>query len=162
MAAKHSSPTVADFPSELTTAVMADAARDADRVGRFLADLGLRGSPEKPRVLPERFLLHVGAALRLLSWVEHGLLFHGRAGLLEVLQAIQQDLQTLHRPDANPCELYTAVLRIFVERFAWHGRGDLDADVTLDDLTAEAALDALAEHLWANRHAGTATDGPAT
>jgi hypothetical protein len=162
MAAKRSSPTLADFPSDLTTAVMADAARDADRVGRFLAERGIRGSPEKPLVLPERLLLHMGAALRLLSWVEHGLLFHGRAGLLEVLQAIQQDLQTLHRPDANPGELYTAVLRIFVERFAWHGRHDLDADVTLDELTDDAALDALAEYLWANRHAGAEADGHAT
>jgi hypothetical protein len=51
-------------------------------------------------------------------------------------------------------------VRLSVERFAWHGPRDLAADVALDELTDDAALDALAEYLWATRRAGTATDGP--
>jgi hypothetical protein len=39
MAANQSLPPAVDFPTELTTAVMADAARDADHVGQFLANL---------------------------------------------------------------------------------------------------------------------------
>jgi hypothetical protein len=160
MAAKQSVATVADFPAELITAVLADAARDADRVGQFLIALGLRLDPKTPLPLPERFLLQLGAALRLLSWEAEGLFSHRAVGLPDAGEAIREAFQSLHDPDAGPSELCMAVLRLFVERFAWHGRRDLDADVTLDDLTDDAALGALAEYLWTTRHTGTETASP--
>jgi hypothetical protein len=52
------------------------------------------------------------------------------------------------------------VLRLAVERFAWHGQRDLAADVAVDDLADDAALEALAEYLWAGRHAATVAGGP--
>jgi hypothetical protein len=59
---------VPDLPAELVASVAADAARDAERVGTLLHTLGIRGTSEQPRRLPARFLLRLGAALRLLAW----------------------------------------------------------------------------------------------
>jgi hypothetical protein len=160
MAAPESEPTATHLPPELTTAVMADAARDADRVGQFLADLGLRGDAKKPLALPERFLLYLGAALRLQSWETQGFTFHREAGLPEARHDLDQAFQSVDNPNAEPRELCLSVLRLAIERMAWHGRRDLGADVALDDLIDDAALDALAEFFWASRHAGAVTRGP--
>ena len=64
-------------------AVAVDAARDADRVGYFLDQLGLGATPEKPLPMPAAFLLHLGAALRLLAWETQPFFFHRAAGLPE-------------------------------------------------------------------------------
>jgi hypothetical protein len=42
-------------------------------------------------------------------------------------------------------------MALFVERFCWNGRNELDADIILDKADEEAALDALADFLWMNR-----------
>jgi hypothetical protein len=160
MALPESVPPAVHFPHELTTALMADAFRGADRVGQFLADLGLWGDTKKPLALPLRFLLHLCAALRLCEWEEQGWFFHRAVGLPEAAQAIREAFQSLTNPDAKSTELYAAVLGLFAERFAWHARRELDADVALDDLADEAALDALAAFLWATRHGGAVTQGP--
>ena len=55
------------------------------------------------------------------------------------------------------CSLETPrrVVALFVDRFAWHGRHDLDTDVMLDDhIDEDALVDALAKLLWDARHAG--------
>jgi len=143
------------FPTELVNAVTTDAARDADAVGLFLHEIGLAASPEQPRQLPLRFLLHLAAALRLLAWETQGFCFHHAAGLPPARQAIHEAFRTLHDPDANPRELCISVLRLTLERFAWNGPRDLNADIALDDLSDEAALDVLAEFLWACRHLAT-------
>jgi hypothetical protein len=160
MAAVPPSFPVPDFPAEMVTAVAADAARDAARVGRFLEHLGLGATPEQPRPLPAAFLLHLGAALRLLAWEAQGFCFHRQAGLPEARQAIRDAFRSLADPGADPTALGAAVLRLAVERFAWGGPRDLDADVALDDLTDDAALEALAAYLWATRHTGPAANGP--
>jgi hypothetical protein len=153
-------PAIADFPDEMAAAVAADAARDADRVGFFLHILGLRGTPEKPLTMPPGFLLHLGAALRLLLWEAQGFFFHRTAGLPEADQAIREAFLSLKDPNTDLGKLCMAVLRLSVETLAWHGRRDLDADVAVGDLTDDAALDALAEYLWASHYAGAAIDGP--
>jgi hypothetical protein len=148
-------PSLHDFPGEMVTAVAVDAARDAERVRLFLKHLGIEAAPDKPCRLPAGFLLHLGAALRLLAWETQGFFCHRAAGLPEARQAIRDAF----RSRADPTELSVAVLRLSVERFAWSGPLDLTADVALDDLTDEAALDALAEFLWATRHTGPWPDG---
>jgi hypothetical protein len=149
-----------DFPAEMLTAVAVDAARDAERVGHFLDHLGLGATPEKPRPMPAGFLLYLGAALRLLAWEVQGFYFHRSAGLPDARQAIREAFLSLHDPKADPSELGIAAMRLSVERFAWHGQPELQADVALDDLVDDAALDALAEYLWANRHAGAVMSSP--
>ncbi len=153
-------PTVADCPAEMVAAVAADASHDADLVGLFLHYLGLRRTPEKPLAVPFGFLLHLRAVLRLVLWEAEGLFYHRTTGLPDAAGAIRDAFMSLVNPNADPTPLWQTVLRISVERFAWHGRRDLDADVALGDLIDDAALDALAEHLWAFRHAGTATGSP--
>jgi hypothetical protein len=158
MATTQVLPTIANFPPEMVAAAAEDAGRDADRVGLFLHTLGLRGAPEKPLRLPLGFLPHLGAALRLYQWEAQDFFFHRAAGLPEARQAMRDAVQSLTDPNADPSELCVSVLRLAMERFAWHARRDLDADVALDDLFDDAALDALAEYLWASRHVETAPD----
>ncbi len=161
MAAIRSSFPINDFPADMVAAVAANAARDADYVGFFLSRLGLDATPERPRPLPARFLLHLGAALRLLIWEAQGFFVHRAAGLPEARQAIRDAFRSLADPGADPTELGVSILRLAVECFAWHGPRDLNAHIALDQLADEdAALDALAECLWASRHAGAVTESP--
>jgi hypothetical protein len=146
-----------NFPPEMVAAVKADAARDADLVGGFLSALGIRGTPEKPVALPLRFLLYLKAALHLWLWEVQGFFFHRAVGLPAAQEAIAAALGFLEDPDADPTLLRQTVLRLSIERFAWNGLRELGAEVALDDSLDEAALDALAEYLWACRAAEPAT-----
>ncbi len=87
------------------------SARDADRVGIFLGALGLGATPNEPRPMPAGFLLHLGAALRLLMWETKGFFFHRDAGLPDARQAIRDAFNSLNSPDADPTELCMAILR---------------------------------------------------
>ena len=149
MAAVQPSFSVHDFPAEMVAAVAVDAARDADRVGLFLDHLGLGATPEKPRLMPAGFLLHLGVALRLLAWEAQGFFFHREAGLPEARQVIRDAFQWLADPGADPTELCIAVLRLSLERFAWSGLPELGADVALDEAQEDALVEALADFLWA-------------
>ncbi len=151
MADIRSSFSISDFPADMIAAVAANAARDADCVGLFLNRLGLGATPERPRPMPARFLLHLGAALRLLVWEAQGFFIHRAAGLPEARQAIRDAFQSLAEPDADPTELCVAVLRLSAERFAWSGPPELGADIALDEAQENALLEALADFLWARR-----------
>jgi hypothetical protein len=149
-----------DVPEILVAAVAREAAADAHRVVVFLNALGLQGTPEKPLYLPARFLLYLGAALRLLSWELQGLHVHREAGLPDARRGIADAFQSLVDPAMDPNELEGRVLGVYVERFAWHAHRDLGAEVALDDLDDDAALDTVAEFVWAARHQGGPPAGP--
>jgi hypothetical protein len=151
MAVLHPAFSTNDLPAEMVAAVAGDAARDADRIGLFLEHLGLGATPEKPRLLPAGFLLHVGAALRLLVWEAEGFFGHRQAGLPTAGQAIRDAFRSLADPEANPADLRVAVLRLSIERFAWTGQPELGADIALEEAHEDALLDALADFLWARR-----------
>jgi hypothetical protein len=140
--------------------IVASATLDADRVAAFLRLIGLKASPQQPIALPRSFLLHLGAAFRLLAWEERGFHFHGGAGLPAAEQVFGDTFSSLSDPGADPTELCGAILSLNIQRFAWHGPRDLAADVVLDELTDDAALDAVAEFLWANRHIGSVAECP--
>jgi hypothetical protein len=80
--------------------------------------------------------------------------------LPEARQVIRDAFRSLADPGADPTELCVTVLRLSAERFAWSGPRDLDADVALDDLADDTALDALAEYLWATRRRSLAAVDP--
>ena len=128
-----------------------DAARDADRVGRFLAHLGLQATPEKPLALPTNFLLRLGAALRLLEWEVQGFFFHRDAGMPEAQQTIGEAFRLLTDLDDDPTTLCWGVLRLAVEHFGWSGPAELGADVALDQVQEDVLLEALADFLWTHR-----------
>jgi len=46
-------------------------------------------------------------------------------------------------------------MHLSLERFAWNGLRDLYADIALDELSEEAAVDVLAQFLWTYRHVAT-------
>jgi hypothetical protein len=148
-------PATRALPPDMVDAVTAAAARDADAVGQFLRDMGLTGTPEQPLKLPARVLLHLAAALRMAAWETQGYTFHHDAGLPAADQAICDALNGFADASASPDPLCIAVLRLSVERFAWNGLRDWNADIALDDLRDDQALDVLAEFLWANRHVST-------
>ena len=143
------------FPADMINAITAAAQRDADAVGFFLRQLGLAGSPQQPLKLPAGFLLYLAAALRLFFWETQGFAFHRAAGLPPARQALADAFAALADVNANPTELCVAVRRLSVERLAWNGLRHWNADIALDDLRDDQALDVLAEFLWANRHLAT-------
>ena len=135
-----------EFPPDLIAAISDDAARDADRVGQFLHSCGLQGSRDRPLRLPGNILLDLGAALRLLAWEQNGIRVHVDAGLPpagEVLRDVLQGVtDALTQPfSAAPCTLACRVMALFAERFSWHGRKELNADVTLDECTTKPFLE---------------------
>ena len=159
-------PLPADFPPELVQAVACEAAEDADRVGLFLRELndGLaRRGQTLPRRLPAGLLLGLGAALRLLVWEGTGSRAHLPADLPQAMGAIRDLFAALgKRPaslEALARELVLRVLQVRVENFAWQGRAAWGADLVLGGAEEDALVDALADFLWANRHAPGAQGG---
>lgn len=144
------------FPTSLVQAVTYEAERDADLVGGFLRDLGISATPKKPIALPASFLLDLAAALRILSWETVGLNPQHIAGLPSARSALRDVLSSLlaygNRSGTDPStSLRVRVMQAFVERFAWCGGIELDADVVLSETDNDALLDALADYLWAHR-----------
>jgi hypothetical protein len=151
------------LPAELVASMVREAERDAERVGRFLQALGLVPSPDRPLCLPTDFLLNLAASLRLLAWELGGLQVHRDAGLPSAEQALHDTFRSLVEPAGVASltlqDLSLRALALFIERFAWLGRRELDADMTLDRCDQDGMLDALAEFLWAHRHAGRGPSG---
>lgn len=150
-------PCILDFPTDLVRAVAAEAERDADAVGIFLNALGLHATPDRPIHLPAAFLLDLGAALRLLAWEQEGLHPQEVAGLPPARQALADVFLALKHPPTQVESAVAAgslayrVCQAFVDHFAWSGRDELDADVTLGEADEDAVLEALADFLWAHR-----------
>jgi hypothetical protein len=144
------------LPPELVEATAREAARDADRVGRLLHELGFVPSPDRPVRLPATFLLNLAAAVRMRDWELGGLHVHLSAGLPDAEHAIIDAFGLLApKSGAEPrhsVELSRKVVALFADRFAWLGRRDWDAAFALDALDEESAVDALAELLWSRRH----------
>jgi hypothetical protein len=150
----------ADFPPDLIRGVENEAARSADDVATFLSKVGVSFNPENPVRFPGKFLRNLAAGLRLDTWESQGCFIHRDLGLPAAEDVIRAAIQSLNDLAISRPDLLEAVVRIFCERFAWNGRSDLNADVVLDDITDDAALEALAAFLWASRHDGQKADEP--
>lgn len=142
-----------DFPGEMLAAVAANAESDADRVHRFLHYLGISGLPENPLTLPRGFLVHLGAALRLLLWESQGVFVHREAGLPDAQQAICDAFELLDEPNADATSFCIAVMRLSVEHFASSTLAEIGADVAIEAADRDVLLDALADFLWKHSHA---------
>jgi hypothetical protein len=144
------------FPTDLVAAITDEAALDADRVGQFLQSCGLRVSPDRPIRLPSSFLMDLGAALRLLDWEQAGIRVHLDAGLPTAEQLLCDILESVTGVRSSPSTLPLGtltcrVVALFAERFSWHGRKELAADVIVDEADEEDILETLADFLWKNR-----------
>jgi hypothetical protein len=156
MAPLTTRPEIPGIPSDLVDAVASQAESNAELVVAFLGAIGLCATPGRPIALPRRFLLDLGAALRLLEWERLGLEAHVDASLPVASAALAAAFRASDDgPDEDP-GLAKQVMGLFIERFAWHGHRDWDAAVSLGPLDDDAALDALAEFLYRHRHAGAA------
>jgi hypothetical protein len=151
------------YPPDLIQAVTQNAADDADRVGQFLTEIGLRpaaagAAPPAPLRFPTFFLVGLGAALRLLAWEQSGLHAHRDAGLPSAQEAFRQlaqaltGLEPIAVKEQQASQLALRVLAFFVESLAWNGRAILDADLQLGEAEEEPLVEALAHLLWAHRH----------
>lgn len=153
-------PRIPDYPPALVAAIAGEAARNADRVGQFLHALGLvpqKGQP--PLALPRKFLLGLAAALRLLDWEIQGFHVHLDAGLPSAREALVRVFRAVFAAGSLEyhVDLRRHVLGLFIERFAWNGRAELDADFALGDVNEDELVEALADFLWSQRHALLAT-----
>jgi len=120
--------------------------------------MGLMPSTDRPVRLPPGFLLQLGAALRLLVWESSGLRVHLDSGLpmaeLAIIEAFGLLEASTEAETQLSAELPRKVIGLFADRFAWHGRRDLNSDVELDDpVDDDLFLDALARLLWDARSA---------
>ncbi len=141
------------FAEELVEAATAEAEADADRVAEFLRELGMLRPGESSVHLSADLLLFLGAVLRLNYWEESGLQVHRDVGLPTASKILADAIRSVTETGkaVYPKELCNVVNALFIDRFAWHGRRDLDAAVVLDSFDEDAALDALAELLWSQR-----------
>ena len=160
MANTKTPPCFVSLPAESIGVVARETCRDIDAGLRVCNALGIYPAQAKHKKLSVRFLLHLGAAVRLLHMESQGFHYHRDAGLPSAKLAMVRAFLWFDDPAATPNEFTVAVMGLFLARFAWHARRDLGADVALDDLTDEAALDAIAELLWATRHARQVAGGP--
>ena len=143
------------IPEELSDTTAREAARDAGLVSCFLHELGLVPPDDHPVRFPAAFLLRLGAALRLLVWESNGLRVHLEMGLPSAERAIVDAFGLLDTTAeaSQPVDFPRSVVALFADRFAWHGRPNLDADVVLDDhVEGDALVEALAQLLWDARH----------
>lgn len=150
------------FPSELVRAVSLVAIRDAKNVGFFLRALGFQLQDLR---LPVRFMLELGAALRLVIWEGLGLRVHLEAGLPsahDLLVCIFREVLSVDykNPDGTNPPLLNKVLRLVIERFAWAGPQDLGADLVLGEAEEEQLVEILATLVWNHRQSRPATGGP--
>jgi hypothetical protein len=145
------------FPPELLTAAILEGSCDAERVAGFLEAVGLGASPDHPRQLPPVFLLELAAALRLYFWEAAGIQIHRSVGLPDartaIIAAFQKGAALIHGEATGSPDLWRQVNQLLVNRFAWLGRLFVTADVELGELDEDTALEALAEFVWAHRHA---------
>jgi hypothetical protein len=132
--------------------------RDAHAVDVFLTELTKRATFRRP--LTRNFLLHLGAALRLLTWESQGFSVHRDLGLPAAHDAIRDALLSLNDPAADSSVFWVAVFRLSIERFAWNAPRELVAHVVLGDMIDDSALDVLADLLWASRHNGPVAESP--
>jgi hypothetical protein len=154
MASSSTFPARPPFPDELVAAVVFEAQRDADKVCVFLRHLGVTCTVETLMRLPVVFLRDLGAALRLLVWEHAGLRVHLEVGLPPAREALENVLRSVVSPRRLPADFALRVVGLVIDRFAWDAPHAFGADVALDFLPDDDALDALAEFFWAHRHDG--------
>ena len=140
---------ITDFPAEMVAAVAFEADRQAEMVAQFLAALDPGAAPKN--MMTPRFLLHLGAALRLLNWEAQGFYFHRAAGLPDADRAMRDATCSLKDSVTDPTELCVAALRLSIEKFAWNGPRELGIDVAVEEAQEDVLLEVLAHFLWNHR-----------
>jgi hypothetical protein len=159
MADNPTSPFLA-LPKGIDTTVAVDTTRDADRLTASLLELGFRATPLIRQPMATDLIPYLDAALRLHNWTILGISIHRAAGFLEALDVDRDVFGFVDDEGTGPTPLGIAVLCFVCERFAWNGISELGANVVRDDLTDDAALEALAEYLWKSRHGAPAASLP--
>jgi hypothetical protein len=167
MATRSNIPNLPDYPPELIRFVTEEAERDADRAWYFLRLVDLAPPPGQIRRLPAGLLLNLGAAARLLEWEQAGITIHLDAGLPCARDAARRIFLEAVPVDGEARGpepwLSEAVFRLTIDRFAWTGRTDLQAEIRLDFPDEDVLVEALAQFLWTHRHAAPSADrGPAS
>lgn len=153
-----------NLPADLVAALTREGCRDADHVGLFLTHLGVPATPQRPVCLPASLLLGLAAALRLFVWERTGVRPFLPPDLPPALPAIRDLVAAAAERSDRLASLAAAlsdrVLRVLVDRLAWHGREALGGEVVLGEADEDTLLDALANFLWRNRHAPDTAEGP--
>jgi hypothetical protein len=152
MADNSTSLSPARFPAAIAAASAVDVVRGAHPVKTSSDEVGFGEMLQTPQPLTVDLLPYLIAALRLHDWALQGISVFRDAGFLEALGAARHAFDGLAGEGVRPTPLGIAVLCFVCERFAWNGISELGANVVLDDLTDDAALEALAEYLWESRH----------
>ena len=107
--------------------------------------------------LPPAFLLELSAVLELELWERQGFRPYRITDLPTFEEAKVQLAERAFKgpteftgPNARP--LSEAVLRVWIEQFAWEGPELLQAEVLVGPVDEDEFADALAEFVWQHRH----------
>ncbi len=150
------------YPAEPIDRVVQQAAYDAGLTAHALAVVGLASPPGKTRSLPREFLLELGAALRLMVWELDGLDLQ-ELGLPTAQDAITGAflgaVQQIRDPSYPASSLSRTVLEITIERFAWAGPRELQAEIMFETPDEDALVEAMARLLWDHRGTFATLDG---
>jgi hypothetical protein len=148
---------LAAYPPELIARVTDQATQDAEIVIVLLQAFSLAPPDGSERFFPAEFLLEVGAAARVLAWEVQGIAFsQGGVRLTAgdiLLRVFEDTARRLRDPSAPAArfDLVDAVFRLNMERLAWTGPRDLQAEIMLDFPDEDALVESLAQILWDNR-----------
>ncbi|MFO0866546.1 MAG: hypothetical protein U0744_18225 [Gemmataceae bacterium] len=139
------------IPADLVRYVCLEAARNGHRLAEFLRCVGLESSVDAPLRLSRGFLIYLAAALRLHAWESEGFYVHQEYGLPPADAAVRNAFKELDRDEADARSFWNAVLQVSIDRFSWRGPLELKADVALDELEDEEAIEMIAQLLWESR-----------
>jgi hypothetical protein len=154
----ESKATLAAYPPELIARVTEQATQDAENVAILLQAFSLAPSDGSERSYPAEFLVEVGVAARVLVSEMHGIGLFQRGVRLTagdiLLRVFEDTTRRLRDPSApaSTLDLVDAVFRLNMERLAWTGPRDLQAEIMLDFPDEDALVESLAQILWNNRH----------
>jgi hypothetical protein len=149
----------AEAGMSLIRATVREAEVVADLIIAFLRGEQGALAPGAPLELPGGFLRELGAVLRLATWEAAGLrqsidptLPTAESAYLDLLERAIKAPETYDESD-RPGSLAPRVLMASVRRLARDAPEGFAGDVVIDPHSDDAALDALAEFLFAHRRA---------
>ncbi len=148
-----------DFEPDFLTAVIHNAAAEAQGVGHLLQLWNIQTPSEsgelRPKQFAREFYLALGVGLRFRVWESNQTCFHLDAGLPRGNEVILAALRLLsgHELEQMAVRLNIASLRLFHDHFVWVAKNELAVDLAFHAPLDDEQWDALADFIYDHRNA---------
>ena len=149
-----------DGSIELADSLVAAVVRNAEFTGSLTVRVLNQLVPDELRGTvrwPAGFLLEFGSVLQIGYWESQGISAHIEARLPSYADASRQLADRARKGPAeftgdDTAPLHKAVVRFWIDKFAWEGQTLLQTDVVVGDVDEDRFLDLAAEFCWQHRH----------